>query len=309
MMSGPRRWSLFAALPVLLTLPACNPMSRDKAEGEATPTGARPAETAAAGRSGQPTPGADTPGGAKAAAGTVPASELEYTEMKVVVDQATGNAKEDNFRFFKVWGELKNKSSKWVEQIVGDIRYFDASGKELALDSIGTAVKKDVGDTSPGERIDSEVMYIAPGASVPMHHIRSLDKIGGKYGSYKISLRPARVVSRYPEGVLEGVTDQVANVVNDSLSGSSPHEHRVISGTVRNKGTLGCRNPGVVVGYYDAAGKLTDLKDGDAKGDTSAVLAPGATVPVKVFTLVGFDDAWKAKATIKTWVRCVEPYD
>jgi hypothetical protein len=228
--------------------------------------------------------------------------------MKITVDQTTGDPKEDNWRYLKIWGELKNKSSKWVESISGDIRYFDAAGKELAISSISSAVKKDVGDSSAGERIGSEVMYVAPGASVPMHHIRALAKLGGKYGSYKISLRPARIATKYPEGVLEGLQDQVATVANETLTTPTPLEHRVLAGTIRNKGTLGCRKPGLVVGYYDASGKLADLSSGDAKEDVSTLLAPGGTIAVKVFTLVGFENAWKAKATIKTWVSCSEPY-
>jgi hypothetical protein len=293
-----------AALLLLASAAGCTCVSPDNA-GPAPGKAAPGAETA----TGREASGQQPGGGAGAAADKVPPSELEYVEMKVSVDEITGDPKEDNFRYFRVWGELKNKSSKWVERIAGDIRYFDATGKELGIDSIGTAVKEDVGDTSPGEPVGSDVMYIAPGATVPMHHIRALGKIGGKYGSHKIALRPARVVAKHPEGVLEGIQDQVATVANESLPNSSPLEHRVISATLRNKGNLGCRDPGVVVGYYDAAGKLADLKEGDAKGGPSAVLAPGATTTVKVFTLVGFDDAWKAKATIKTWARCSEPYD
>jgi hypothetical protein len=243
-----------------------------------------------------------------ATGGEVSPSELEYAEMKVTVDQTTGDPKEDNWRFIHVWGELKNKSSHWVQGISGDIRYFDPEGKELRIQSIASASKQDVGDSSPGERIDAEVMYVAPGASVPMHHTRALAKLGGKYGSYKIALRPAHIVTQYPEGVLEGLQDEVAIVPNETLESPTPLEHRVLAGTIRNKGTLGCRAPGLVVGYYDASGKLADLSDGNVKGDSGVVLAPGGTMPVKVYTLVGFDDAWKAKATIKTWVRCSEPF-
>jgi hypothetical protein len=98
-------------------------------------------------------------------------------------------------------------------------------------------------------------------------------------------------------------------VANESLTNPTPLEHRVLAGTIRNKGTLACRKPGLVVGYYDASGKLADLSSGDAKEDVGTLLAPGGTIPVKVFTLVGFESAWKAKATIKTWVSCSEPFD
>ena len=239
---------------------------------------------------------------------TVPASELEYTEMKVAVDKAEGSAEKDAFNYFRVWGEVKNKSSKWVEQIRGDIRYFDASGKELKIDSIGTAVKEDVGDKSPGEPVSSDVMYIPPGGTVPLHHIRSLNKIGGTYGSYKITLRPAHVVTKHPDVSLEGMQDVVANVPNEAIGSTTPNEHRVISGTLRNKGDLGCRNPGLVLAFYDASGKLADVREESASKEVTTVLAPGATMPVKAFTLVGSDEAWKAKATMKTWGRCSEPY-
>jgi hypothetical protein len=241
--------------------------------------------------------------------GTVSPASLQYVEMKVTVDETTGNPKEDNFRFINIWGELTNKSSEWVEQIAGDIRYFDASGKELAVDSVSSAVKKDLGDRSAGERVSSEVTYVAPGASVPMHHIRALAKLGGKYGSHKIALRPARIASKHPEGVLEGIHDEVATVANASIGSTTPQEHRVISGTIRNKGNLGCRKPGLVVGFYDGGGKLAAMDQADAKDDLHLVIAPGATVPVKTYTLVGFDNAWKAKAKIRTWVSCSDPED
>jgi hypothetical protein len=237
---------------------------------------------------------------------SIPASELEYTEMKVSVDKAEGDASKDAFNYFRVWGEFKNKSSKWAEAITGDIRYYDASGKELGIDSIGTAVKKDVGDSSPGEPVRGESMYIAPGATVPVHHIRSLNKLGGTYASHKITLRPARVAAAHPDVVLEGLSDTVANVANEALAGASPKDHRVVGGTLKNNGSLACRGPGLLVGFYDENGKLADIKSGDAKvgGDE---LAPGASAPVKVFTLVGFGDAWKQKARIQTWTRCSRP--
>lgn len=290
--------ALLVALGAGCTTPSSEKTGPDPAaKAGQSPQGAAPAERGAS---------APQPGGGGDA---VPPSELEYVEMKVEVDQTTGDPKEDNFRYFKVWGELKNKSSRWVEAIVGDIRYFDASGKELSISSISTAVKEDLGDRSPGERFSSGVMYVAPGASVPVHHIRALAKLGGKYGSYKVTLRPARVAAKHPDIAIEGVQDQVANVANESLPNSTPKDHRVISATLKNNGTMGCRDAGLVVGFYDASGKLAYLNHGDASKDLKAVLAPGGSTSVKVFTLVGFDDAWRAKATIKTWASCSEPYN
>jgi len=138
-----------------------------------------------------------------------------------------------------------------------------------------------------------------------MEHIRSLNKIGGKVASYKIDIHPALIATTFPKGVLSNLNDEVANVRDDSLPNSSPSDRRVIGGTIRNDGKAPCAKAGLIIGFYDASGKLADIREGDA---ATALLAPGATSTVKVFTNVEFDDAWKAKATVKTWARCSEAY-
>lgn len=239
-----------------------------------------------------------------APSGSVSPASFELIEMKIAIDEATGDAKEDTWRYFRLWAEVKNGSPHVVRDIVGDIRYFDAAGKELGVDSISTAVKQDLGDDSPGERVSAEVSFVQPGARVPISHIRSLDKIGGKVASYKITFRPAEAVSTYPRGAFEIGGDQVGELPDESLPGSSPLERRVIKGTIRNDGKVGCAKPGLVVGLYDSSGKLAEIRESDAPVD---VVAPGASAPVTLSTLVGFDDAWKAKADFKAWVRCSEP--
>jgi hypothetical protein len=138
-----------------------------------------------------------------------------------------------------------------------------------------------------------------------MEHIRSLNKIGGKIASYKIDIRPARIVTSYPKGTLADLKDEVGNMPDDSRPGSSALDRRLISGTIKNEGKAPCARAGLVVGLYDGSGKLADIKDGDA---ATELLEPGASTTVKVYVLVGFDDAWKEKATFKAWVRCSEPY-
>ncbi|MFO0617056.1 MAG: hypothetical protein U0414_30955 [Polyangiaceae bacterium] len=253
----------------------------------------------AAGASGTSGAG-DAPPTKDVPAGMVDPGKLSFKEMKVEAEDATGDDSQDAWRYFKLWGEFRNDSTEVVDEIVADIRYFDAAGKELGIDSISSATKKDIGDDTPGEPIRSAVSFIQPGASVPVTHIRSVNKLKGKYASYTVTIRAARAVSSYPRGVLEGKTDTVAEVANENLENASPHEHRVIGGTLKNDGTVACRNPGLVVAYYDG-GKLRDLSEGDAKVDA---IAPGASAPVRVFTLVGFDDAWKAKAEVKLFPRC-----
>jgi hypothetical protein len=113
-----------------------------------------------------------------------------------------------------------------------------------------------------------------------MEHIRSLDKIGGK-------VRGRQHARRH------------------DAPNSSPLDRRLISGTITNDGKTPCAKAGLVIGLYDAAGKLAEIKEGDA---ATELLEPGASATVKVYILVGFDDAWKEKATFKAWGRCSEPY-
>lgn len=282
-----------AAACFLLSTIGCCPGS---SAGDSPTSLGTPSDTNA---SGDKTAAHAAPG--KTPSGFVPPSDLEYTESKLHVDTAAGDPKTDAFNFFRVWGEVRNKSGSWVERIEGDIRYYGADGKELGIDSIRTGVKRDLGDDSPGETIRSDVTYIPPGGVVPLHHIRSLNKLKGTYASYKITFRPSRIATSYPDVSLESLKDEVANVANPALPNSTPKDHRVVSATLRNKGTAACRNPGIIVGYYQN-GKLSDLAQSGIRAASD--LDPGNTTNLQVFSLVGFDEAWRSTATVKTWARC-----
>lgn len=245
-----------------------------------------------------------------AAASTRPAPAAQqggaftFREGKLEIEDRTGDAKEDTWRYFKLWGEITNGTADSLYDISGDIHYLDASGNELGIDSITTAVKKEHGDQSPGEPVGSEVKFVQPGQTVPLHHIRSLNKIAGQPRAYRITWRTPEPVASAPKGGLQASSDIVGELPDENRPGSSALERRVIKGTLSNSGNLACANAGVVLGLYDAGGKLADLQEADAR---TALIPPGGSSEVTISVLSGFDDSWKGKAPVKAWLRCSEP--
>ena len=79
--------------------------------------------------------------------------------------QRTGVREEDYWIQFQAYGLITNTSTETLEAATATITFHDADGDLLAVDSIGTAVKADVGDLTPGETILAEVGFVAPGQS------------------------------------------------------------------------------------------------------------------------------------------------
>jgi hypothetical protein len=232
----------------------------------------------------------------------VPVTQLRFVETKATYDTPQGDG-QDSMRFVTIVGELKNESPYTVEAIVADIAYVDASGNVLGLDSIGTAVKRDLSDESPGERFSGEVSFVPPKGTSPVKHLRNLGAIKGKVAGYRLAFRPATVVSSAPQVVAKRTADFVKTVDNEYLPGESLHEQRVQSFTVTNSQAAPCVRPAVVVGFLKD-GKLLEFSSQDVMPDVMGVLGSGATATIRHYTLVGFEHGWKKKAPTKVWVQC-----
>lgn len=231
----------------------------------------------------------------------IPASALVFRETKLDVDEVTGDPEKDAFRFFRLWGEVRNTSQLWAEAIQGTVRYYDAQGKELAVLRLTPGADREADEEPPlGEPVQSTVSYIAPGATAPLYHVRSLAKLRGTYARYELTLEDARMATRYPEMTLEGPQDTVDDYYGALGRDAKPSKMRQVSGTLRNAGELPCVKPGLVVGFC-VRGKLADLQQVDVEGPA---LPPGGSAEVQLLTNVEFDNAWKATATVKTWARC-----
>jgi hypothetical protein len=244
------------------------------------------------------------------APGLVPPSELEVVEHTVVSPARGKDDKENYWLQLQIWGEMKNKSNRTVELIRADITYYDAAGKRIGIDSINTAVRKDVGDKSAGEDVSSAVHFVPPGASVPFHYTRNLAAIKGVPASHKITLRAARAVADPPVGVAVGVKESVGDMKNPALENGGVHRMRAFEGTIENRGKTGCRDPKLVVAFLSPDGKIKELASFDARREENykLVLGPGQSTPFKGAVHAGFDAAWRETAPVKSWVGCEEPY-
>ncbi len=249
-----------------------------------------------------------TPDAAPVAGGPAPAAEgvvahgLSIVAHTVIAPARTGDRKEDYWTQYQVWGEITNHSSEVMEAVSGTITFHDAAGASIGVESIGTAVKRDLGDASPGETVWGSVHFVQPGQTVPFHFMRNLDAIKGDVASHRIAPRRSTpATGPTPLGV--------AVDVKERFEGESFKRKRMFEGTIRNDGEGGCRAPSLVVAFLDAAGHVADVESIDASGDLRKVLAKGESMPFSGGVYVKGDDiAWRETASVKTFVDCKPMY-
>jgi hypothetical protein len=225
------------------------------------------------------------------------AEGLSVVTHKVIAPARTGDSKEDYWTQYQVWGEITNHSSEVMEAVSGTITFHDAAGAMIGIDSIGTAIKQDFGDSSPGETVRGAVHFVQPGQTVPFHFMRNLDAIKGEIASHRIAPRRGTpVAGPTPKGV--------AVDVKERFEGEDFSRKRMFEGTIRNDGEGGCRAPAFVVAFLDDAGKVAHIDSFDASDDLQKLLAKGETIAFSGGVYVAGDEAWREKAAVSTFVDC-----
>jgi hypothetical protein len=183
------------------TANAGEPASKTAAKPEAKPEAPKPVDAvrgadAVPAVTSTPAPApavAGEPAPAPAVAEGAIAEGLSVVTHKVIAPARTGDSKEDYWTQYQVWGEITNHSSEVMEAVSGTITFHDASGAMIGIDSIGTAIKQDFGDSSPGETVRGAVHFVQPGQTVPFHFMRNLDAIISPRGAAPPSpTRPPR---------------------------------------------------------------------------------------------------------------------
>lgn len=250
---------------------------------------------------GGPAPLSGGPAPAAVAEGTV-ANGLSVVTHTVIAPKRTGNSKEDYWTQFEVWGEITNHSSEVMEAVSGNLTFLDASGALIDVQSIGTAIKRDVGDASPGETVFGAVHFVQPGQTVPFYFLRNLDAIKGDVASHRLTpRRGTKADGPAPKGV--------AVDVKERFDGEGFHRKRMFEGTIRNDGEGGCRAPAFVVAFLDDAGKVAHIDSFDASDDLRKTLAKGETIAFSGGVYIKGDDlAWRETAKVKTFVDCQPIY-
>lgn len=226
---------------------------------------------------------------------------LKVSVHRYVHPPRTGNEKEDYWTQLQVWGEITNTSSHTFEGVTARIVYFDAKGEIVGTESIASLSQQDAGDFAAGETVLGEVGFVAPGQSVPFHAMRNLAAIKGEVASFAVYPRrgmPADAAA--PRGVAVDVTDVIEKGEYD--------ETRIISGSLRNDGEGGCRDPYFVVALLDEAGGVADVDSFIVSDDTGKVLGKGESLPFSGKIYLYGDNAWKKAAKVRTYVDCKAPY-
>lgn len=201
-------------------------------------------------------------------------------EPKEEFVRTDGSSREDN-GFWKLTGELKNTSSKWVSFKIS-VDYLDAAGKSLV--STGGYSDKD-----PGEHFYAEMDSVPPGGTTPYSHLRDVGKIKGQVGSAKL-----KVTTRAAKEAGQG---EAANPKVDKGAGDS----WTVTGDLKSTGKIACRNPQAIAVGLDKAGKVHEVAAIHAGDEALKSLEPGKTAPYKVL-LKG-----QGLETVKVVVGCSEP--
>jgi hypothetical protein len=216
------------------------------------------------------------------------AQAVDPSLLPVTIGRA-GIADED---FVQIAGEIRNASPDWVCTPQIDVELLDASGKALVIDSIVTATRKERGKAG----IDGAVAqrtYLPPGEVAVFEYIRDVKKVAGKYASHRISAH-ARKCEVQPKVALEGF---VAKKGEDGWYS--------VSGTIKNVGSIGCRSPKVVIGCYQADGKVYTADSEEPDDTFQKVLAPGQSVPFAIKSIE--NPGGNTITAVKGWADCALP--
>lgn len=230
------------------------------------------------------------------------ANGLSVRVHRYVDPPRSGKADDDYWTQFQAWGEITNESQETFESVSARIVFFDGSGKIIGTNSIASAAQEDAGDHAAGENVLGEVGFVAPGESIPFHYMRNLKAIEGEVASFEIYPRRGIVASDSPP-------KGVAVDVRDALEGEPGLQVRTLSGTIRNDGTGGCRDPYFVVAVLDPQGRIGAVESMMAQDDTRKVLANGESIAFSGRIHLYDDNAWKTSAKLRTWVDCKPTYD
>jgi len=222
---------------------------------------------------------------------TVKAQAVDPKELEIVggdagLDPTTG--------FLRISGELWNRSKHWIASPKVYVRLLDADGKPIAVDSILTMTKKELGK-DPVDSVVAERELVPPGEVAVFEYLRDPAKLGGAtYASHKL-VPAARRVSKPPQA---SITDLSATKGADGWYAAT--------GSIHNDGPVPCHSPRVVLGLYHADGKLYRALSNAPDATFQKDLKAGESVAFEVKAIP--NPGGDAIAEVKAWGDCAVPH-
>lgn len=212
------------------------------------------------------------------------AAGLSVTQGAVVYD-ADG--------FVRISGAIHNGTGQTVCSAQVEVVLKDAAGKPLGVTSVLTETKKGLGQ-APTDSVLATRHWLPPGEVAVFTYIRDLKALGGaKPVQHALSPSAVACDGPVPKMAVEGFKDKV-----DSIGS---HE---VAGTLRNTGTVPCRSPKVVLGYYKADGTLIETNYIEPEAYFQKKLGPGKTVDFAQGSLASPNWRKPDAFTFKTWGDC-----
>ena len=216
------------------------------------------------------------------AAGAASAADLSL-QPGVVVYNADG--------FVRISGEIKNHTAQTVCAPRVEVFLMDAAGKPVGVKSIVTETKAALGQEATDGTVATRE-WLPPGEVAVFTYLRDRKSLsGGAPSKHEI-----RVSARQCEGAPPTIA------VDDFKDKADSMGYHELTGVLRNSGKVGCRSPKIILGMYDAAGKLLETNYIEPDEYFQKKLAPGKTVRFKQGSISSPD--WGKFASFKYWGDC-----
>lgn len=195
--------------------------------------------------------------------------------------------------FVRISGAIHNGTGQTVCSAQVDVVLKDAAGKPIGVTSVLTETKKGLGQ-APTDGVLATRHWLPPGEMAVFTYIRDLKALGGAKPTQH-ALTPSAVACEgpIPQITVEGFKDKV-----DSIGS---HE---VAGRLRNTGTVPCRSPKVVLGYYKTDGTLIETNYIEPDAYFQKKLAPGKTVDFAQGSLASPNWRKPEAFTFKAWGDC-----
>lgn len=195
--------------------------------------------------------------------------------------------------FVRISGEIHNHTGQTVCNPQVDVLLNDVAGKPIAVTSVLTETKKGLGQV-PTDGVSATREWVPAGEVAVFTYLRDVSKLGGaKPARHTLELSARACEGALPRIAVEGFKDKV-----DSMGS---HE---VSGTLRNVGSVPCRSPKVVLGYYGADGTLIEANYIEPDAYFQKRLAPGKSVSFAQGSLSAPDWRKSVPFTFKYWGDC-----
>lgn len=193
--------------------------------------------------------------------------------------------------FVRIAGEIHNNTGQTVCAARVEVFLKDAAGKPIQVKSVVTETKAGLGQ-EPTDGVGATREWLPPGEVAVFSYLRDVSKLGGG----KLAAHELRASARACEGPLPKVSVEDFKDKTDSLGS---HE---LTGVLRNSGSAPCRSPKIVLGLYDAAGKLLETDYIEPDEYFQKKLLPGKGVKFARGSIPSPE--WGKLASFKYWGDC-----